>query len=301
MTSEAIINVFSDAIAIAIPESSLTVSEWAATYRHLSPERSARPGRWRNELVPYLVGIMDAVGKPGVREIIFVKSAQVAGTECANNIIGYFMHIDPSPILYVCETEPKAEAWSTESLAPMIGDTPVLASIVSDPRSRDSGNTIGSKSFPGGHLAIGHATSAATLSSRPRRIVILDERDAYRPTGEGDPAKLAEARTKTFMDSAIIFKPSTPRERMENPPGSAPDAPRYSPIELEYENSDKRKYFVPCPHCDEYQPLVWKRDGEFTIRWDGDDVLNAYYVCVNGCVIEHEHKTEMLALGEWRA
>ncbi|HEY0101362.1 MAG TPA: terminase gpA endonuclease subunit, partial [Pyrinomonadaceae bacterium] len=80
-----------------------------------------------------------------------------------------------------------------------------------------------------------------------------------------------------------------------------PEAQRFSPIELEYENSDKRKYFVPCPHCGEYQALEWKRNGEYTIRWDGDDTANAYYVCVSGCVIEHEHKPEMLARGEWRA
>lgn len=296
MTSAAITSVFSEAISSAIPESSLSVSEWAATYRYLSAERSARPGRWRNELVPYLVEIMDCVGKPGVREIVLVASAQVGKTEAANNILGFFMHADPSPILYVAETEPKAEAWSKESLAPMIRDTPVLANLVSDARSRDSGNTIGDKSFPGGHLAIGHATSAATLSSRPRRVVILDERDAYKPTSEGDPAKLAEARTKTF-DDAIIFKPSTPRNRLEPEAGAAPDAPRYSPIEWEYENSDKRRYFVPCPHCGEFQVLEWKR-----VTWDSEETaLAAYYVCVSGCVIEHEHKTEMLARGEWRA
>jgi phage terminase large subunit GpA-like protein len=296
MTCAAIIDAFSEAIAIAIPEAFLTVSLWAATYRYMSPERSARPGRWRNDLVPYLVEIMDSVTQPGVRETILVKSAQIAGTECANNIIGYFMHADPSPILYVCETEPKAEAWSKESLAPMIRDTPVLASIVSDARSRDSGNTIGEKSFPGGHLATGHATSAATLSSRPRRVVILDERDAYKPTSEGDPAKLAEKRTTTFPD-AVIFKPSTPRDRLENPVGSPPDAPRYSPIELEYENSDKRRYFVPCPHCGEFQVLEWAR-----VKWDSEaTVLDAYYVCVSGCAIEHEHKSDMLARGKWRA
>jgi phage terminase large subunit GpA-like protein len=296
MSSEAITNVFSDAIASAIPESSLTVSQWAATYRYMSPERSARPGRWRNELVPYLVEIMDTVGKPGVREIVLVASAQVGKTECANNITGYFMHADPSPILYVCETEPKAEAWSKESLAPMIRDTPVLRQIVNDARERDSGNTIGDKSFPGGHLAIAHATSPATLSSRPRRVVVLDERDAYKSTSEGDPAKLAEKRTTTFPD-AIIFKPSTPRDRMEPEPGTPLDAPRYSPIELEYENSDKRKYFVPCPHCGEYQVLVWKN-----IVFDKEHPLDAVYMCdINGCVIDHEHKTEMLARGEWRA
>lgn len=295
MSSETITRVFSEAIASAIPESSLTVSQWAATYRYVSAERSARPGKWRNELVPYLVDIMDAASKPGVREVIFVKSAQVAGSECLNNVIGYYIHIDPSPIQYVCEIESKARAWSTESLMPMIRDTPVLANLIEEPRTRDSSNTIEEKSFPGGHLAIGWATSAATLSSRPRRVMALDERDAFKPTGEGDPAKLAEARTKTFPD-AITFKVSTPRDRLELEAGAPPDARRYTPIELEYENSDKRKYFVPCPHCGEYQVLVWAR-----VKWDEGKAGEAYYVCESGCVIEHEHKQEMLARGEWRA
>ncbi|MCA1567246.1 MAG: phage terminase large subunit family protein [Acidobacteria bacterium] len=296
MTSETITSVFSEAIASAIPESSLTVSQWAATYRFLSAERSARPGRWRNELAPYLVEIMDTVGKPGIREIILVASAQVGKTECCNNILGFFMHADPSPIIFVAETEDKAEAWSKESLAPMIRDTPVLANLVGDARSRDSNNTIGGKSFPGGHLAIAHATSPATLSSRPRRVVILDERDAFKTTSEGDPAKLAEKRATTFED-AVIVKVSTPRDRLELEPGAPPDARRFTAIELEYENSDQRKYFVPCPHCGVYQSLAWAR-----VKWDSEETAgDAYYVCESGCVIEHEHKTEMLARGEWRA
>jgi phage terminase large subunit GpA-like protein len=273
----------------------LTVSQWAATYRFLSAERSARPGRWRNELAPYLVEIMDTIGKPGIREIILVASAQVGKTECCNNILGFFIHADPSPIIFVAETQDKAEAWSKESLAPMIRDTPVLANLVSDARTRDSGNTIGGKSFPGGHLAIAHATSPSTLSSRPRRVVLLDERDAFKTTSEGDPAKLAEKRATTFPD-AIIVKVSTPRDRLELEPGAPPDSRRFTPIELEYENSDKRRYFVPCPHCGEYQALVWSR-----VTWDEGKEGEAYYVCESGCVIEHEHKQEMLARGEWRA
>ena len=48
---------------------------------------------------------------------------------------------------------------------------------------------------------------------------------------------------------------SSPRDRLKPQPGAPPDAPRYSPIEWEYEQSDKRKYWVPCPHCGEYQVL----------------------------------------------
>jgi phage terminase large subunit GpA-like protein len=317
MTSEKITNVFSEALQIAIPESHLTVSQHAGTYRYLAPERSARSGRWRNDLTPYLVEIMDSVNQPGVREVVFVKPAQVGGSEAASNICSYFMHADPAQIQYSAETQPKAEAWSTESLATMIRDTPVLANLVREARTRDSGNTIGAKKFPGGQLTIGYATSPATASSRPLKIVILDERDAYVPTSEGDYCAIIEKRTATFDDS-VIFKLSTPRNRIENPEGSPVDAPRYSPIELEYENSDKRRYFVPCPHCDEYQVLVWSQAGSiietneegkevkrvtFTgLKWDSAETASdAYYVCVNGCVIEHESKTEMLARGEWRA
>ncbi len=296
MNSATITNAFSEAIAAAIPQSELSISQWAATYRYIAPERSARPGRWRNEVVPFLAEIMDTVRQPGVRETIFVKSAQVAGSEGCNNIIGYFTHIEPSPILYLCETQEKAEAWSKESLAPMIRDTPVLAALFGEARTRDSGNTIEGKAFPGGHLAIAWATSPATLSSRPRRVVIMDERDAFKSTSEGDPAMLAQKRATTFPD-AVIFKVSTPRDRLENPPGTPPDAPRFSPIEREYENSDQRKYHVPCPHCAEYQPLRWAQ-----VKWDDDaHALDAYYVCTNGCLIEHEHKADMLARGRWIA
>ncbi len=303
MTSAQIIRVFDDAIRAAIPESSLTLSEWADTYRHLSPERSARPGKWRTDVVPHLRVPMNLVTRADVREFIFVKSSQVAGTDgIANNAVGFYIHIDPSPILYVAEDESKAKAWSQEYLAPMIRDTPVLSALVADAKSRDSGNTVGAKSFPGGHLAVGWATSPATGSSRPRRIVILDERDAFKPTPEGDYVTIVEARTKTFEDTYKLLKISSPRNRLPPPPGSPPDAPHLSPIEREYETADyKGQYFVPCPQCGDFQVLTWKdTKGDYNLRLDPTDPTKAFYVCVNGCVIEQEDKAEMLARGEWR-
>lgn len=281
MNYDAIIQAFSRTIQRSIPESGLSVSKWADTYRYLAPERAALPGRWQTDRVPFLRGIMDAVTAHDVREVILMKSSQVGGSEVANNIIGYYVHIEPSPILYVCENEGKAKAWSQESLAPMIRDTPVLNALIEDPRERDSQNTISGKKFPGGHLAIAHATSAATLSSRPRRIVILDEVDGFGTTSEGDPISLAEARTKTFADAKII-KISSPRDK------------ETSRIEAAYNQSHAGKYFVPCPHCGEFQVLVWAR-----VKWE-EDPTKAYYICVSGCIIEHDDKFEMLRRGEWR-
>jgi phage terminase large subunit GpA-like protein len=265
------------------------VVQWAAKYRHVSGQ-SPLPGRWRNETTPYLVEPLDCLGLPGIYEIVFVASAQIGKTEFCNNGVGYFMHHDPSAILYVAETDKKAEAWSKEKLAPMIRATPVLRALVRDVRTRDSGNTV-------------DATSAETLSSRSSRVAFLDERDAYKRTKEGDPASLAEKRTITFKERRKVIKVSSPRDRLEPPPGAPPDAPKFSPIEWEYDQSDKRRYWVPCPHCGEFQVLTWKNGaGDYCIKWDGDDVANAYYVCqVSGCVIEHDYKADMLARGEWRA
>jgi phage terminase large subunit GpA-like protein len=279
-------NAIRSGLESAIP-GALTVSQWAAQYRVISPERVANPanaGRWRNEKTPYLVEIMDAVHDPAVNEVGFLKSSQVAGSESAANIIGYFSHIDPSTILYVAETEPKAEAFSNELIDPMIRDTEVLRNIYGDPKSRDKSNTTKVKKFRGGSLFIGWATSASSLSSRPVRIVILDECDAYPSTNEGDPIKLAEARTKTAGDQRKIIYITTPRDR---------DSSRMLVI---WENSTQEKYFVPCPDCDGFQVLAWSN-----VKWE-DDPLDAYYICEHcGVIIEHEAKFEMLARGQWRS
>jgi hypothetical protein len=36
------------------------------------------------------------------------------------------------------------------------------------------------------------------LSSRPLQLIFFDEKAAYKPTKEGDPVKLGQARQKTY-------------------------------------------------------------------------------------------------------
>lgn len=205
-------------------------------------------------------------------------------TELLNNIIGYFIHTDPATILYVCENEGKARAWSVESFAPMIRDTPVLAQIFGDARQRDSSNMIEAKAFRGGHFALAWSTSPATLSSRPRRVVLTDETDAFEPTKEGDPVKLAEARTKTAKEQRKIVHVTTPRDK---------EGSRVYPL---WEDSDQCLYFVPCPHCEEMQALRWGQ-----VRWEPDAPSEAYYACEHcGAVIENDDKEWMIERGRWR-
>ena len=59
------------------PPPDITVSEWSDRYRRLSAESSASPGRFRTEMVEYMREPMDMIGKPGVRRITLMTSAQV--------------------------------------------------------------------------------------------------------------------------------------------------------------------------------------------------------------------------------
>jgi phage terminase large subunit GpA-like protein len=194
---------------------------------------------------------MDAVSDPLIEEVVVMKSAQVGWTEIINNIAGYFIDQDPSPIMVMQPTLEMAEGWSTDRLAPMVRDSPRLAAKIADAKSRDSGNKLLQKRFPGGQLVIVGANSPASLASRPMRVILADEVDRYPASAgvEGDPLTLAYKRTNNFWNRRKLA-------------GSTPTIAGASRIEAKFEESDKRFYFVPCPHCDELSQLFTRKTEE---------------------------------------
>lgn len=177
-------------------------------------------------------------------------------TEIINNAVGFFIHQDPSSMLIIQPTEKMGEKWSKKRLATMIRDTPELAAQIADPKSRSSGNTIMAKSFPGGALSIVGANAPSGLASEPMRVVLADEVDRYPVSAgtEGDPLELARARQTTFWNRKTLI-------------GSTPTLKEFSPIEREYEASDRRVLELKCPHCDEFSEPRWSQ-----VRWDKEIV-----------------------------
>lgn len=270
---------------LVTPPERLKVSDWADSYRKLSSESSAEPGKWHTQRAPYQREIMNAVNDQSVETVVVMSSAQVGKTEIINNIVGYYIHQDPAPMLVVQPTEKMAESWSMDRLSPMLRDSTVFKDLVKDPRSRDSGNKILYKRFPGGHITMAGSNSPSSLASRPVRVVLCDEVDRYpfSAGSEGDPVNLAKKRATTFWNRKIILT-------------STPTIKDFSRIEAAYLQSDQRRYYVPCSSCGEYQTLKWSQ-----IRWPKDKPEEACYVCeVNGCVLVDTDKMEMLALGKWQ-
>jgi len=270
-----------------LPEQQLTVTEWADRHRIL-PGTNAEPGMWRTGRVPYLRDIMDCLstGSP-IERVVLMKGAQTGGTEAGLNAIGYWIAHAPGLILAVWPSIDMVRRNSRTRIEPLIEGTPALRAKISPARSKDPGNTVGMKEFPGGALVMTGANSATGLRSTPARYLVLDEVDAF-PTdadGEGDPVALAVQRTVTFRGRRKVFLISTPTEA------------GLSRIEKAYDESDQRRFFVPCPHCETYQVLGWRG-----VSWPEGQPRQAYYVCQEcGGVIEEADKHTMLAKGEWRA
>lgn len=267
------------------PDSIISVSEWADANRVLSQTASSEPGKFRTSRTPYLKDIMDALSPSSPYEkVVFMKGAQIGGTEAGNNWVGYIIDQAPGPMLVVQPTVEMGKRWSKGRLAPLIQDTVCLRDKVKDPRSRDSGNTVQSKEFQGGQIVITGANSAVGLRSMPVRYLFLDEVDAYPPDAdsEGDPLTLAIQRTATFARRKILIV-------------STPTIKGLSRIEKEFENTDQRHFFVPCPFCGHFQVLKWEG-----INYDSN-LTEVTYVCEDckGAIRDH-HKTEMLSRGEWR-
>lgn len=277
------------------PPPRLRLSEWADANFVLSQESAAEAGRWKT--LPYQRDIMDAITDRSVEQVSVKKSARVGFTQMVKAAIGYYIDQAPSNILVVQPALDDARGFSREELDPMFRDVPPLAGKVAEPRAKDARNTILHKMFPGGILSIGGANSGRAFRRISRKVVICDEVDAYPPSAgsEGDPLELAFKRSETYWDRKNIA-------------GSTPLIAGASRIDELFEAGDQRRYYVPCPSCGHMDILVFSReyseeaeDRGHYMQWPKGKPEEAYFVCRrNGCVIEHRHKREMVAKGEWR-
>src|SRR4051812_20077857 len=134
------------------PPPRLNLIESADTFRHVANKTSATPGRWRTDRQPVAFGPMRAVTERDTNTITVEAETQVLKTELLINVAGYFIHQDPSPILFIQPTQGAAEAFSKERFGPTVAVTPALRRLVKTPKARDSENTIAHKDYPGGSL-----------------------------------------------------------------------------------------------------------------------------------------------------
>jgi phage terminase large subunit GpA-like protein len=219
--------------------------------------KNAKPGPL--ELFPFQVEPVDCPLDPDVESMTLMFASQLLGKTLIETVIlGSRIDQDPCGIMQVFPTHQMAQDWSKTKLQDMIDTTPSLQEKIGGPNrgqkrgKKGSGignSTIQLKLFPGGFLVMGGANSPSGLASYTCGVVSFDEVDRYPASAgvEGDPLGVAGMRTETFSDAFQMAS-------------STPTVKGFSRIEIQYESTDKRKWFVKCenPACP--QP-------EFVIMW----------------------------------
>lgn len=200
---------------------------------------------FRHEGFEYLRGIEDAFDDPRIREITVKKSGQTALTTAALNYIGKTIHYDPSGWLVVYPTVGAVRRFSKRKLGPMIRDCEVLKDRVKDSSKKSDIGDIFEKTYPGGFVSMVSAKSLSSLSAQSIQRILIDElnRIPQEAGNEGDTMTIIRTRTKGFKETYKLIKISTPTEK------------GLSLISQEFERSDQRYYFVPCPVCGYAQTL----------------------------------------------
>lgn len=277
------------------PDPVMTVTKWADRYRYLPAASSKESGKYRTSRVPYLREVMDMLSPSmPTQKVVVVKATQLGLTEAANNFLMCISHLFPGPCLIAFPTDAIARKHSKKKLTPSINMMPCLKGIIKEVKSRDSGNTILEKDFPGGSWTLTGSNSPTSARHDSIRYLVLDDYDGFVPDigGEGDPASLFSKRTDSFGSKRKIFINSTPT------------VAGISVIEKEFKVSSQGLYHVPCPHCKKYQALEWGGKGYgFGIKFTHDEdnqIKSVWYVCKH-CKkkIKESDKEKMLSKGKY--
>lgn len=277
------------------PPRAMSCAAWADEFRYIA--KGPEKGRWRTGRTPYLREPMNCTDPENpVQKVVMQFATQLGKSEVLYNALFKRVHLDPVDMMMVQPTLQDSKDHSRQRFAPTARHMPDVVARLPDMRSRDETNTWQTKEIRGGAtLFFAGANSARSLASKPLGFAMCDEIDGYPldVDGEGDPLALVWERMSNFPTRKLLLC-STPTLR------------DFSRIESEYLASDRRRYWLPCPHCAEFQLLVWGADAEHGIKWlktesGAPRAETAVYICRHcGAAIEERHKTVMLHEGQWR-
>lgn len=227
--------------------------------------------------------IADAIGDPLIERVTLVKPVRVGFTTLLTGAIAGFVANDPSPILAVLPTEADCRDYVVSDVEPIFDASPSIRSLLSGDTKEGDRDTMLSRRFPGGSLKVVAAKSPKNLRRHNVRVLLIDEADAMAATKEGNPLLLAEKRTLSFADRKIVI-------------GSTPVDTDTSNVLKRYEESDKRVFECPCPHCGTFHELRWAH-----IKWPDGEPEKAAWECPT-CerVATEKHKLAMVENGQWR-
>lgn len=189
-------------------------------------------------------GICAALDDDEITDVYCQKASQVAWTTI---LIAYILsRIDqaPTPIIGMFSAEQAAREFSVEKLKPYVENCRALSSKMDVSTTRQTGNGLLHRSFPGGFLKLIGSNAVRSMKSTPAPFVFVEEPDdaSENAQGQGDSVTLLYERTKRFRKPKRIL-------------GGTPSIKNFSRVEARMELSDLCVLPVECHGCNESHVL----------------------------------------------
>lgn len=283
------------------PAERLTVSQAAAKYRKLH-NPGAYSGDWLNEKIPYMVEPQDVLSSREYNACVFAGPAQCGKTDALLlNWLTYGVVCDPMDMMLVNTAQATSRDFSIRRIDRLFRHTKAVGSKALGGNK----DNVFDKHFISGMMLSLSWPSINELSGRPiPRMALTDlDRMPENIDGEGSPFDLARKRTTTFGSSAMTLAESSPGHEIQDPrwmPSSPHEAPPCPGILALYNRGDRRRWYWPCPVCNEFfEPSFKLLDWEPTI--DLTAAAESVRMICPSCKhkIEHYHKETMNLVGHW--
>ena len=271
-----------------------SIADWAKS--HMMTDDGTP---YSQENFPHLAapnGPFDAVDDRRVRNIWVMFASQLGKTFFGQTMTAYFADVAPSNQLFASANKKLAKE-VIERYYDCIDHMPILRDRL-PPEHRRRAEQV---DLAGARMYVAWSRSVPTLSDKAIKYGHANELDKWEhlsTSTEADPLKLFQDRGKRYHHTKKYCFEGTP---------SLKNASR---IERGYQHSDSRIYHVPCPHCHEYQRLLFG-DGKtpYGVKFDTAKVgkvdpslarKTARYRCAS-CQkpINNHHRRRMMARGVW--
>ena len=246
------------------------------TEQHQKPEAQIYPPK------AYQTAWLLAFEDPYIEKIVLEKSARVGYAIFINTVTGWIITNDPGDILICENTETDAGKFAEGEIGKVFKYSPVVAERL----LKGSKKTATEKSFYGGRLLVGHATSGGTFRMVTIRYFFADEVSGWPASTEkeGCGIRLGIVRTESEDRRKIVI-------------GSTPKITGSCKVTKEFKDTDQRYAYIPCPNCQHEQRLKIAN-----LRYTPGYYKDAHFVC-ESCTreIKESDKYEFMKSVKWRA
>ncbi|NIG74203.1 terminase [Klebsiella sp. Ap-873] len=236
---------------------------------------------------------MDVAQYRSTKKIVIQACSQLLKTQVMTAIAFNKMANDPANFAFASSSADEIKKFRLGKFMPAVETSPVLSKLVTDKSDKNAANNAKQTELKNGTFIYWlNLNTPGNLRGITCSTVLLDEVSNVEITEEGNPIKLAEARTSTFGDDSLVVVASTPLFKNDL-------------INSEFNLSDKRYWFVTHTCSHEYK-FEWEQvKFQFKQIENGraiPDSTTAKLVCphCNEHIDEHT-RHQMVNKGRWIA